>query len=202
MRALLLWVATLVPLTLGVFLFSSGFFLEWRGVLTSTRPARAEDPATYTVLIVDNDGSETERELPAALVESLDLPVNSFGIAPPTLDPELPRTVKSRFQLQYNVTLADGSTRSIPTTTPESVGVAMLFFLLGLFGQNPSLLFQLFSGHIRVTDTSGRNRGHMHGQVFAQFSITARHIRSLRYANHADSSQSHPAQTSVRSAGH
>jgi hypothetical protein len=105
-------------------------------VLTSTRPARAEDPSTYTVLIVDNDGAETEREFPAALVESLDLPVNSFGIAPPTLDPELPRTIKSRFQLQYNVTLADGSTRSIPTTTPESVGVAMLFFLLGLFGRN------------------------------------------------------------------
>lgn len=123
-------------MTLVVFLLTSGFFLTWRGTAASVRPARSDDPATYSVLIVAEDGTTSEREWPAALVDTLDLPVSASGLAPSSLADDLPQTVKSTFQLQYHVTLADGSTRSVPTTTPQSVGVAALFFLLGLFGRN------------------------------------------------------------------
>ncbi|MFT5459766.1 MAG: hypothetical protein ACI9K2_006281 [Myxococcota bacterium] len=135
-RALLRWLAVLIPLTVLVFLLASGFFVSWRGHAVSTRVPRTDDASSYTVLIVSDDGTHHERNWPAAVVEALNLPVDSLGVPPASIGENLPHTVKTRFQLQYHVALPDGTTRTVPTTTPQAVGVAVLFFLLGVFLRN------------------------------------------------------------------
>lgn len=134
-RALLLWVGALVPLTVLVLLLTSGFLVHWEGTAASVRPAATEDATTRTVLIVDGDHYH-EREWPTLLVDQLDLPVNPSGIPPLELADTLPTTKKSRFQLQFHVTPAGGQTFSHPTTSPRSAGVAFLFFLAGIFIRN------------------------------------------------------------------
>ncbi len=134
-RALLLWIGILVPVSVLVLLMTSGFLAQWDGTAASVRPAATENPTTRTVLIVDGDRYH-EREWPTLLVDQLDLPTNAAGIPPLELGDTLPATRKSRFQLQFHVTPADGSTFSHPTTSPRSAGVALLFFLAGIFIRN------------------------------------------------------------------
>src|SRR5690606_15921571 len=68
--------------------------------------------------------------------EGLGLPYDAAGVPPPQLDPGLPATRKPRFQLQFMVEQPDGEWRTVGTTSPRSLGLAIVVLVLGIGVRN------------------------------------------------------------------
>jgi hypothetical protein len=131
----LLFVVAMLPLAAGVFLVSSDFFTAWNGQAVSVRPAATPDPAVYTVLIVNDDGTRLERTWDAALVRELALPVDALALPPPDIPEARPATEKLRFVMHYLVQVGQGDdaqTRVVPTTSPRGLGLALVFLLVAI----------------------------------------------------------------------
>jgi hypothetical protein len=136
-RKLLVFLAVALPISVLVFLVASDFFTAWSGRAVSTRPPRSEAPASYSVLISNDDGSRIEREWPSDLVGRLRLPVDAMAIPPLPIPDDRPRTSKSRFALHFLVQepeTADFTT--VPTTSPRAAGLALIVLLVSLGVRN------------------------------------------------------------------
>ena len=142
---LLRYVLFATPVSALIFLGISGFFSSWNGHVVSVRPTTSDSPANYTVLIVDYSGDHSEVSWPANIVESLNLPFNPTGIPPTTIDEAAPKTTKLGYTLSFTVQEAqkdDGAnenesedapaTQTGATTSPQTLAIALLIWLLGL----------------------------------------------------------------------
>ena len=154
---LLRYVLIATPICVLIFLAISGFFSSWNGHAVSVRPTQSENPASYTVLIVDYSGDHSEVSWPAGIVESLNLPFNPTGIPPTTIDEAAPKTRKLGYTLSFTVQKvetsetetegAEGETESEAAqvtqtgamTSPQTLAVALLIWLLGLGVHNMML---------------------------------------------------------------
>jgi len=120
-----------LPFVVLAFLVSCDFFGAFHGKAVSTRPPRSDNPASYTVLIANDDGTRVEREWPADLVRGLALPVDALAIPPAEISDLRPLTVKSRYTLQFGVKAHDATTwTDVPTTSPRGIGAALLTLLV------------------------------------------------------------------------
>lgn len=136
-RALLVFGTAIVPVCVLVFLVASDFFAGWYGAAVSVRPAATDDPKVFEVLIVEPTGGTFRRAWPADLVREFELPVDAYGIVPDPIDPARPVTRKDRFTLSYTIEGGeDVADTELPTTSPASLGLAVLVFVLGIFGRN------------------------------------------------------------------
>lgn len=115
----------LLPAAL-LFLWTCDFASRWDGRAVSVRPVQGE-ALTRAVLIAEPDRA-IERQWPAALVQELSLPVDALALAPDPVPPERPATHKRRFTLQYEVNTPTGW-RTIATTSPQALGLALLVWL-------------------------------------------------------------------------
>lgn len=121
-----------------VFLAVTSFFTQWDGQLAAVRPPAGPEPATYEVLIVEDDGTVLQRTFPAELVLGANLPISTTGLPPEVLPEDGVRTSKSRFTLNYLAqrpaqdASESAAWQSYPTTTPQSLGLAVMLWLLGL----------------------------------------------------------------------
>ncbi len=118
-----------------LFLFLSSFFASWRGRAVSVRRLDPER-AMVQVLVVEDDGARFETFWPREAVEGLDLPVDPLALPPSPLPEGLPRTRKKRFSLTFSVEPAGAAPRLVPTTSPGSLGLALLVFFLGIGVRN------------------------------------------------------------------
>lgn len=136
LRALGIFLVPWLAACVLVFLGASDFFTAWSGQAVSVRPPTSEDPAVYRVLVVDGAKS-LERTWPAEVVERLSLPVDATGVPPLTLPADRPRTSKLRFHLHFLVENPEGEGwLTVPTTSPRSLGLALVVFVLGLGVRN------------------------------------------------------------------
>ena len=123
----------LLPAAL-VLLWTCDFFTAWDGRAVSLRPVDGDRaPLTRTVLIVEPgpEGArdrKLERQWPSALVQELGLPIDALALGPTEIPAERPTTHKARWTLSYEVQATDGA-RTVPTTTPQALGVALLVWL-------------------------------------------------------------------------
>jgi hypothetical protein len=115
----------LLPAAL-LFLWSCDLFTAWDGRAVSLRPTDGA-PLTRTVLIAE-PGRAIERQWPSALVQELQLPVDALALPPDPIPPERPATHKKRWTLSYEVQAPEGW-RTVPTTSPQALGVALLVWL-------------------------------------------------------------------------
>jgi hypothetical protein len=136
-RSLLVSVAASALAAGVVFLLASDGLGTWNGHAVSVRPSATPEPATFRVLIVGEDGRAIERDWPADLVLSLGLPVDDMALPPATIPEAAARTTKSRFAL-HTIVRAAGSEewQVVPTTSPRSLGVAVLVGFVVLFLRN------------------------------------------------------------------
>lgn len=136
-RGLLLYSLGAIPACAVVFLLASGFFSRWDGHAVGVRPDASQGEAVVAqVLILDEDGSSHERAWPVELTRALQLPVNARGIPPARPPEDAPRTIKDMFSLTFSVQLSEGEVTIVPTTSPRSLAIAVLVFLVGLAGRN------------------------------------------------------------------
>lgn len=135
-RALILYVLAQTGVVILIFLFASAFFRSWDGAVVSVRQPRTPDPAVYEVLIANRDGSSLEQKWSATVVKPLALPVDSLGLPPTTFPEEAVKTKKSRYQLNFLVQAPtqgeEPKWQSVPTTSPQAVGIALLAWFIGL----------------------------------------------------------------------
>ena len=137
-RALSLYVIAQTAAVVLIFLFVSSFFASWHGEAVSVIQPRAEDPAVYQVLIANRDGTSLQRSWPASVVSGLGLPVDNLALRPVKIPDDAIQTRKSRYQLHFLLQrpAEDGemSWQSVPTTSAQGVGIALLawFIALGL----------------------------------------------------------------------
>ncbi len=134
-RSFLLALLALLPVAMLVFLWDCSFFVAWNGQAVSVAPTRSEAPASYVVRIREGEGRDVRTvNWDAAVVQQLSLPVDSVEMAPILLPETAPETEKGRFSLSYRVQLGQGTEQArwidVPTTSPRSVGIAALVFLL------------------------------------------------------------------------
>jgi len=136
-RALLIYAVGFLPVPVLVFLVVSDFFTAWYGTAVSVLPATTEDPSGFEVLIVEpGDDDGFRRRWPAGVVRDLDLPKDEFGIVPTDPEEAPPETKKERFTLSYTIEPEAGEPLTLPTTSPTAFGLAILVYVLGLFGRN------------------------------------------------------------------
>ena len=125
-----------MPVVILSFLVAADFFGSWNGHVVSKFPATSENPSSYRVLIVEQNGRDRlERSWPAGLVGPLGLPVDAYGIPPDEIPEERPRTRKSPYALHFLLQIGE-EWRTVPTTTPSSLGVAFLVLVLGIAVRN------------------------------------------------------------------
>jgi len=144
---LLRYVLIATPLCVLIFLAISGFFSSWNGHVVSVRPTTSENPANYTVLIVDYSGEHSEVSWPANIVEPLNLPFNPTGIPPTSIDEGASKTRKISYTLSFTVQQAEKNegkgegedasedaqvTQTGATTSPQTLAIALLIWLVGL----------------------------------------------------------------------
>lgn len=121
----------------GLFLVVAGFLAKWDGTAVGVLTPRSPEPKVYEVVIADDEGEVITRTMPAYAVQSMQLPVLGIALAPDPIPASLPRTRKARFQLHYlTQTRPDPSSEwtwiSLPTTTPQALGLAVAVWLIGL----------------------------------------------------------------------
>jgi len=139
-RALLLYLVAQTAAVAVIFLLVSAFFTSWDGVAVSVMQPPTAEPKVYQVLIVNEDGSSLQRSWPAEVVSGLALPVDNLAL-PPTQTPEgAIETRKSKFQLSFLLRRPSeeggGSWQSVPTTSPQGVGIALLAWFIALGVRN------------------------------------------------------------------
>lgn len=140
-RALLLYIAVQTAVVAVIFLLVAGFFARWDGRAVGVLTPRGEDPASYEVILVEDDGRVVQRTMPAYVVETMRLPVMAVAVAPDPMPDDAMRSRKAQFQLNYLVqTQPEGATAptwvSIPTTTPQAVGLVLVIWIVGLAIRN------------------------------------------------------------------
>ncbi len=109
----------------------------WNGHVVSVRPSSEPEPATFRVLIVEDDGRALERSWPADVVLSLDLPVDEMALPPGNLPEAAARTTKSRLSLHFLVRGAGAEDwQVVPTTSPRALGLGVLAGIVLLFLRN------------------------------------------------------------------
>lgn len=114
-----------------VFLGACEFFTSWNGQAVSVRPSASPAPKVYEVLIAGK-GRSLERTWPAAVVDELNLPFDSLAVPPVPIPPERPHTSKMRYSLHFLVEGSDGEFEQVPTTSPRSLALSLVLFLLGV----------------------------------------------------------------------
>jgi hypothetical protein len=134
-RSFLLSLLAFLPVAVLVFLWDCSFFVAWDGQAVSVAPSRAEEPASYVVRIQEGESREVRTaNWDAAVVRQLSLPVDAVEMAPIQVPETAPDTDKARFSLSYRVQVGEGTDQArfidVPTTSPRSVGIAALVFLL------------------------------------------------------------------------
>lgn len=135
-RSFLLSLLALLPVALLVFLWDCSFFVAWSGQAVSVAPTRSEEPASFVVRIHEGGDDRAVRTVnwDAAVVKQLSLPVDAVEMAPLEIPDAAPDTEKARFGLSYRVQVGEGSDDprwlEVPTTSPRSLGIAALVFLL------------------------------------------------------------------------
>ncbi|MEZ4318217.1 MAG: hypothetical protein R3F61_11975 [Myxococcota bacterium] len=134
-RSVLVFAVGWAALCALLFLFLAGFFTAWNGVAVSVRDGDPEQ-AVYSVLIVEDDGTRFEADWPAHAVQGLKLSIDSLALPPKPLPEGLPRTEKQRWSTSFTVTPAEGEARSVGTTKPQALAIALLVFVIGLGGRN------------------------------------------------------------------
>lgn len=132
----MVFVVALIPVTVLAFLIASDFFVSWNGTAVSVLPSEEVNPERYQVLIVESDRSTLRQVWSAALVEPLGLPVDPYGIPPDDIPDDRPRTTKSAYALHFLLQQANGEWQTVPTTSPASLGVGFLVFVLGIALRN------------------------------------------------------------------
>lgn len=125
-RRFLASVALALLPALALLLWACDFFAAWDGRAVSVRPGDGSS-ITRAVLIAHDDGA-FERHWPSALVQDLRLPVDPLAIAPKPIPSERPATRKQRWTLSFEVDAPDGP-RTVPTTSPRALGLAVLVWL-------------------------------------------------------------------------
>ncbi len=136
-RSLALFTVAFLPVPVLVFLLVGDFFAAWYGTAVSALPATTEDPRSFEVLIVEpGDDEGFTRRWPAGVVRRLDLPKDEFALVPRQIDPTLPETRKDRFTLSYSIEPDEGDAFTLATTSPAAFGLAILVWILGIFGRN------------------------------------------------------------------
>lgn len=149
-RALLLYLVAQTAAVAILFLAVAGFFSSWDGTVTGVLTPRSEEPEVYQAVILDEDGSLTQRAMPRHVVLGMNLPVLASGVPPAQLDPGLPESKKSRFTLHYLVQTrptaeAELEWTSMPTTTPQALGLAVIVWLVALALRNMAYAGSPFS---------------------------------------------------------
>ncbi len=134
-RSFLLSLVALFPIAVLVFLWDCSFFVAWNGQAVSLAPSRVQEPASYVVRILEGQGPEVRTvNWDANVIRQLGLKVDPVEMAPLEVPDTAPDTVKERFSLSYRVQVGEGTEQahwlSVPTTSPRSVGIAGLVFLL------------------------------------------------------------------------
>jgi hypothetical protein len=134
-RSLVLFSVVHALLCAVVFLALAGFFDAWDGRAVSVREAKL-DQQVFQVLIVEpvpsGETIRREEQWPAVAIEGLDLPIDRLALPMPDPFLDRPATRKQRFQLGFTVTPSGGGTRWVPTSSPQSLAVAVLVFVLGV----------------------------------------------------------------------
>lgn len=130
------YVLVATPAAVLVFLLLCDLHRGWSGTVVSRRPLVSETATTQTVLIVDNDGDGVEATWPLTATEGADLVIDPTGTPPLRLPEGAPRTFKPRGALWFTVTLDDGTERTVPTTNPRALSLAVLLWLVGLAVHN------------------------------------------------------------------
>lgn len=132
-----MFVAALIPVTIVAFLVASDFFGAWNGHAVSVLPPGEDSPpSNYQVLIVNTDRSTLTRTWSADRVEPLGLPVDAYQITPDVIPEERPRTTKSLYALHYLIEGPNQEWVTVPTTSPASLGVGFLVFVIGIALRN------------------------------------------------------------------
>lgn len=135
MRAFAVFLALWFPVVVVVFLWLSGFFTSWHGHAVSVRSAKP-DQVVHQVLVVDDAGSRFEDHWPVEVLQGIDLAIDPRAVPPTELPEGLPRTEKERFTMSFTLTPDGGVPRVISTATPQTLGLALLLFVLGALGRN------------------------------------------------------------------
>jgi len=130
-RSLLLFIAGWLPVCVGLFLFLASFFSAWDGRAVSVRSSDPEQ-AVYSVLIAPDEGDRFEVDWPVIAVEGLNLSIDPLALPPKPLPEGLPRTQKLPWTMEFTVTPEGGGVRTVPTTGPQAISIALLVFLLGV----------------------------------------------------------------------
>lgn len=130
-RGLLLFLAGALLLSTLVFLTASDFFSRWDGLVAAVRPG--EEDARHRRVVISTDDGAFERSWPAEVVQGLPLPSDSSQLV---ADGEnRPLTKKSRYTL-HALVQKDGQWEVVPTTSPSTLGLAVLALGLLVAGRN------------------------------------------------------------------
>ena len=129
------------PIAVLVFLSSSSYFSEWDGVAVSVRNSYSENPTNYEVLIVNSDGTNVTKTWDATVVAPLNLPVDATGLPPVTMPDDRPSTKKYKYSLQFLIDVPaeegeESAFEPFTTTSPFSLGLAVMTWVLGIFFRN------------------------------------------------------------------
>jgi|GEM_PF-4769860 len=133
LRSLLKFIPFQLALSVVVFLLASQWLDAWEGKVTS----RAAEPQGDLQLVgIELENEEwTTRRWPSDIVKQLDVR-SEARLAPPLVAPDnAPQTSKSRFSLSFQV-WREGKPMEVPTTSPGSLGVALLAFFGGIALRN------------------------------------------------------------------
>ena len=130
-RSLLLFILGWLPVCVGLFLFLASFFTSWDGRAVSVRSSDPEQ-AVYSVLIAPDEGERFEVDWPVIAVEGLNLSIDPLALPPKPLPDGLPRTKKQPWTMEFTVSPDGGGVRTVPTTGPQAISIALLVFLLGI----------------------------------------------------------------------
>lgn len=132
-RSFALFTVFWAPACVVLFLLISGFTSAWDGKVVSVRSAHEDLPKLQVLVVTPDDNFEAW--WPREALVPLDLAIDPLALPVKPLPDDLPTTHKDRFTLSF--TLADDSTTQVlPTATPQTFGLALLAFFLGLLGRN------------------------------------------------------------------
>lgn len=137
-RAILTYSLLGVPVAALVFLLTARFFSAWDGYVVAARPLGADRsvPSAYEVLVVDDAHDERVLQWSTKVVEGREIPFTSILVPPPSIPETAPHTSKSRFRLHFLVEKDGGGHEVVPTTSPSSLALALLVWLIGLAIRN------------------------------------------------------------------